>query len=74
VIKLATQEEIERLKKAYEEALKRYKETDYKLIEAKNAYINTINENVDAWRKYREAYDAYYEAMVEFIVEDKKKN
>jgi len=69
---MATEEEVENLKKAYEEALKSYKETDYKLIEAKNAYINVINENVDAWRKYREAYDAYYEAMAEFIADKEK--
>jgi len=55
-------EEIEKLKKAREEALKRYKEADNKVSEAKEALIKAINETIDAWREYRKADDAYYEA------------
>jgi len=60
--KMATQEEIKKLEKAREKALKRYREADRKLSEAKTAYIKAINKVIDTWREYREADDAYFEA------------
>ena len=56
------QKNIEKLRKAREKALKRYKEADRKTSKAKEALIKAINEVIDAWREYREADDAYFEA------------
>jgi len=59
---MTQEEEIKRLEKAREKALKRYSEADRKLSEAKTVYVKAINKVIDTWREYREADDAYFEA------------
>jgi len=63
---MITQEEIKKLEKASEKALKRYREADRKLSEAKTAYVKAINKVIDTWREYREADNAYFEAKAYF--------
>ena len=67
---MATPEEIEKLKKAYEEAKKRYKKSLDTTVKASLAFKKIEAAHISAWKKYLKAKENYEAVLGTKIVDE----